>query len=153
MASSRFAYPLQPLLNALVVREKAARLNHARAALGLDLAVRELVALERCVGLLIRALEHAGPAWHFGEIDRRLGRIEAGRAVRLGEIAAARSRIGSARAELDAAVRRRQALERHRARSFERHWRALDAVEEAELEEAQALRRGSPLDGCEQVSA
>lgn len=153
MASSRFAYPLQPLLNVLVLREKAARLNHARAALALDLAVRELVALERCVGLLTRVFEHAAPAWHFGEVDRRLARLEAGRAVRLGEIAAARSRIESARAELVAAVGRRQALERHRARSFERHRRELDAVEEAELEEAQALRRGSPLDGCEQVSA
>jgi hypothetical protein len=153
MASSRFAYPLQPLLTSLAARESAARLCHARAVSVLDGGVRELVALERGAGRLAQALALAAPAWQLGEVDRRLARLEATRLLRLGEIASARTQIEKARAELEAIVRRRQAVERHRARCLERHRRALDAAEDAELEEAQMLRRGSAAPECELVSA
>jgi len=119
----------------------------------LDRGIRELVAIERGAGRLAQALALAAPAWQLGEVDRRLARLEAARLVRLVEIASARTQIEKARAELEPLVRRRQALERHRARCLERHRRVLDAAEEAELEEAQTLRRGSALAGCELVSA
>jgi hypothetical protein len=153
MASSRFTYPLQPLLTSLAARESAARLCYALAVLVLDRGVRELVALERGAGRLAQALALASPAWQLGEVDRRLARLEAARFVRLGEIASARVQIEKARGELEALVRRRQAVERHRARCLEQHRRALDAAEEAELEEAEMLRRGSARPGCELVSA
>jgi hypothetical protein len=153
MASTRFVYALQPLLNALAAREKAARLGHARAVSVLDRGVRELVAVERGAGRLARAFARVAPAWQHGEIDLRLARLEAACLVRLGEIAAARGQIKVARDELEAIARRREAVERHRARCFERHRRELDALDEAELEEAELLRRGSPLAGCEHVSA
>ena len=119
----------------------------------LDGGVRELVALERGAGRLAQALALAAPAWQLGEVDRRLARLEATRLARLGEIASARAQIEKARAELEAIVRRRQAVERHRARCLEQHRRALDAAKDAELEEAQMLRRGSAAPECELVSA
>jgi hypothetical protein len=162
MATSRFVYPLQPLLTALTARESAARLRHAQAAATLGACVRELVALERSAGRLasvlgrgvaVRSVESAALAWEFGEIDRRLARLEAVRIVRLAQIDAARKTVDAAQTELALLVRRRRAIERHRRARFERHQRALEAGDEAEREEAAELLRGSASAGCEVLSA
>ena len=159
MAGSRFAYSLQPLLDALVAREDAARQRHAQAALALAAGVRELVALDRSAGRLAAALSWSGTggsvilAWQSGEIDRRLSRLEAVRSARLTEIELARARAGELGRELADIVRRRKALERHRARKLERYRLALDAAEEEEREEAETLLRGSSLARCEVLSA
>jgi hypothetical protein len=159
MASSHFVYTLQPLLTAVAARESALRLRHAQAASAMAAGVRELVALDRAAGRLAAALgwsvraNAASPAWQAGEIDRRLARLEAVRTVRIAEIDAARQRVAETREELATVVRRRKALERHRARRLERHRLALEAAEEAEREEAATLQRGSPLDRCEVLSA
>jgi len=149
-------------LNALAARETAARLRHERAAAALGRCVGELVALERSAGRLaaalgqivaLRSFENVAVGREFGEVDRRLSRLEAVRTVRLAEIDAARKTVDAAQSELALLRSRRGALERHRAGKLERHRRGLEAADEAEREEAESLARGSALARCEVLSA
>lgn len=131
----RFHYALQPLLTHALKRERVARRAHGGAVAALDLAIRELVALERFALMLGMRLRERGEGWLRREVDGRLARLDATRLVRQSEIEAARERVAAGRAELEIAVRRRLQLERHRARRLERHRRERDIDEEAELEE------------------
>jgi hypothetical protein len=131
---------LQPLLTQAVEGERAARSAHAEAASGFDLAIRDLIALERAAVALGARLRAGGAGWYRREIDARLLRFDSLRLVRQHEIENARSRLGEARAELEIAVRRRMQLERHRARRLERHRLEVEIDEEAELEEGAAER-------------
>jgi len=133
--ASRFRYGLQPLLTDALERERVARRVHLEAVSALDLAIRELVALERCAVALGVRLRERGAGWFRREVDRGLARLDAARLVRQHEIEVARRSVGAARAELDIAVRRRMQLERHRARRLERHRLEREIEEEAEVEE------------------
>jgi hypothetical protein len=113
MASARFRYAFAPLLVAARARETDLRVRHAETAAALERDALDLHDLERL----------GAPAWRWRAL------------------AETRQRLATLRAELDIALRRRVQLERHRERRLERHRAAVEAEEEAELEEIGEMAR------------
>ena len=86
----RFHYALQPLLTHALKRERAARRAHGGTVATLDLAIRELVALERFARMLATRLRECGEGWLRREVDGGLARLDATRLARQSEVEAAR---------------------------------------------------------------
>ncbi len=139
---ARFTYKLQAAFERFCDAESSARraLGAAEAVLAAERAA--LNELETKAHVARELLRGAGNVCALAEIDRRIIALDKAQSGRKGLIAAALRRRAEARTELELAVRRRSALERHRERALAKHLQAGELREAAELDEFNAHAHG-----------
>ncbi len=140
---ARFRYHLQALLDAFAERERQAHSALACALGQRATAQGVLGCLERRIDELRRGRPLTSAAWLPAELEAAVAALERRRAGQLASLIVLEGRVERSRAELGRAAQRRTEFERHRERALAAFVAAQARREAAELEEANALRRGA----------
>jgi hypothetical protein len=147
-----FRYGLQPVLDHFAQRETLARAQFLSAGATLDCELAVLRALEGEPAGSIGSTMFPVRAGDLNEIELRSFRLETARREQSAQVATLRVFVQRQKDRFECAMGRRVQLERHRELRLEVHRAFQASLEEAELDESNALLPGPAASLCEMSS-